>query len=214
MSAGRLELGRIPLGPSLREVALSSLRTELISGGMVPGELYSAADLASKLNISTTPVREALLDLTREGVLSPVRNRGFRVTLFSADQLELLCELRAMLEVPILGRVAESMTLDDLERLRSLADHARTCVENDLRPEFVQADLEFHLNLTELAGNPYIVSVVEDFRNRSKLSILHESYTKDRLMSIVDEHYELLVLIETNALEEAKALLTRHIYGR
>ncbi|MFE1904847.1 GntR family transcriptional regulator, partial [Streptomyces gardneri] len=64
----------------LRDQVAHALRAALISGELRPGVVYSAPTLAEDFGISATPVREAMLDLAREGLVEPVRNKGFRVT--------------------------------------------------------------------------------------------------------------------------------------
>lgn len=64
----------------LRDQVGHALRVALISGELEPGQVYSAPGLAEDFGIFATPVREAMLDLVREGLMEPVRNKGFRVT--------------------------------------------------------------------------------------------------------------------------------------
>lgn len=63
---------------NLRESVIAQLRSQIVSGAAAPGMIYSVPSLANELGISTTPVREALLELSRSGLVEPLRNRGFR----------------------------------------------------------------------------------------------------------------------------------------
>jgi len=92
-----------------------------MSGEMRPGSIYSAPALGALLGVSPTPVREAMLDLTKEGLVEVVRNKGFRVVNLSESDLADLAELRYLLEVPTIrqdrqerhkGRPRETETLD------------------------------------------------------------------------------------------------------
>src|ERR1043166_8203181 len=65
---------------SYRERVAAALRAALIAGGLRPGEVYSAPDLAPRFGVSATPVREAMLELVKEGLVGTVPNKGFRVT--------------------------------------------------------------------------------------------------------------------------------------
>ena len=64
---------------NLREQVVQHVRAEIISGQSTPGTMYSVPGLVEDLGVSTTPVREALLELARNGLIEPVRNRGFKV---------------------------------------------------------------------------------------------------------------------------------------
>ena len=74
--------------PSLREQARQVIRGLVITGQMQPDQLYSVPRLAAELGVSATPVREALLDLEREGLLEAERNRGFRVVSLSLERTQ------------------------------------------------------------------------------------------------------------------------------
>ena len=78
----------LPEQRSLREQVTSALRAAVISGEMRPGVVYSAPSLAARFRVSATPVREALLDLVKEGLVVSVRNKGFRVTEVTDRQLD------------------------------------------------------------------------------------------------------------------------------
>src|SRR5580704_14858665 len=93
---------------SLRERILVIIRQRLISGAIVPGEVYSATAIASKLGVSNSPVREAMLSLVQEGVMEPIRNRGFRVIPLTDADRRNIYDLRLMLEVPSMAKLAAS----------------------------------------------------------------------------------------------------------
>src|ERR1700690_3769887 len=98
---------------NLREQVLQHVRAEIISGQSVPGMMYSVPTLAEELGVSTTPVREALLELARNGLIEPVRNRGFRVVEPTLEDLHELFEVRELLEV----RAAEILALRPQKKL-------------------------------------------------------------------------------------------------
>ncbi len=63
---------------SLRDMVLRRVRADIVAGHSAPGTMYSVPTLAEELGVSTTPVREALLELSHQGLITPVRNRGFQ----------------------------------------------------------------------------------------------------------------------------------------
>jgi DNA-binding GntR family transcriptional regulator len=91
---------------SMRQQIHSQIKAMLISGELAPGELCSVYQLAELFGVSRTPVREALLQLAREGLLQAERNRGFRVVVSSAHDLDEISEIRMLLEVPAMMKVA------------------------------------------------------------------------------------------------------------
>ena len=85
---------------SYRERVADALRAALIAGELRPGEVYSAPALAARFGVSATPVREAMLDLAKEGLVDAVPNKGFRVTAVSEKQLDEYTHIRSLIEIP------------------------------------------------------------------------------------------------------------------
>ncbi|MHA7222383.1 GntR family transcriptional regulator [Arthrobacter sp. RHLT1-20] len=196
---------------SLRERAIESLRDALIAGDLVPGEVYSAPALAEMLGVSATPVREAMIDLAREGLVDVLRNKGYRAVGFSDRDLDELTELRALIEVPTMGKVAELADPADVEALRPLADELNaTAAAGEIR-EFVRIDMEFHLRLLAMAGNRHLVEEVHRLRTRSRLRGLAELAASGQLVTTANEHAQLLDLLIARDKTGVEQLMARHI---
>jgi DNA-binding GntR family transcriptional regulator len=197
---------------NLREKITQTLRAAVISGELRPGEVHSAPSLAAQFGVSATPVREAMLDLVKEGLIDTVRNKGFRVTEPSEKDLDDLSELRALIEVPTVRRLAEAgVDPAVIAELRPLAlGIERAAAEHDLIAH-VATDMQFHLRLLEQAGNPHLVETVRSLRARSRIYGLRRLAERDELIPSSAEHAELLDLIEARDADGAEALMNRHI---
>ncbi len=108
----------IPAQAHLRDQVADAVRAALIAGELRPGVVYSAPRLAAELGVSATPVREAMLDLAREGLVEAVRNKGFRITELTDRDLDEYTDIRTLIEVPTVGLVARTVPAERLERLR------------------------------------------------------------------------------------------------
>ncbi|MEU5304712.1 GntR family transcriptional regulator [Streptomyces noursei] len=195
----------------LRDQVAHALRAALISGELRPGEVYSAPVLAEDFGISATPVREAMLDLTREGLVEPVRNKGFRVTEVNERDLDQYSEIRTLIEVPMVGRITREAARADLEALRAVAEEiVRAAREHDLIG-YLEADRRFHLSLLALAGNDRLVETVGDLRKRSRLYGLTALDERDQLLPSAEEHLELLDLMVAGDAVAAEACMARHL---
>ena len=91
---------------SLREQVSRALEAALVAGELQPGVLYSAPGLAEQFGVSATPVREAMLDLVKDGFVEVVRNKGFRVLEISESDLDQISQIRLLLEVPTTAMAA------------------------------------------------------------------------------------------------------------
>jgi DNA-binding GntR family transcriptional regulator len=197
---------------NLREKITQTLRAAVISGELRAGEVHSAPSLAAQFGVSATPVREAMLDLVKEGLIDTVRNKGFRVTEPSEKDLDDLSELRALIEVPTVRRLAETgVDPAVIAELRPLAlGIERAAAEHDLIAH-VATDMQFHLRLLEQAGNPHLVETVRALRARSRIYGLRSLAERDELIPSSAEHAELLDLIEARDADGAETLMNRHI---
>ncbi|MFJ8076508.1 GntR family transcriptional regulator [Streptomyces sp. NPDC096176] len=195
----------------LRDQVAHALRAALISGELRPGEIYSAPGLAEDFGISATPVREAMLDLAREGLVEPVRNKGFRVTEVNERDLDQYTEIRILIEVPMVRRITRSASREDLEALRPVAEEiVRAAREHDLIG-YLEADRQFHLSLLALAGNDRLVETVGDLRKRSRLYGLTALDERDQLIPSAEEHIELLDLMVARDAKGAEKCMARHL---
>ncbi|GAA3650829.1 GntR family transcriptional regulator [Nonomuraea antimicrobica] len=207
----RLDLPMVGERRSLREQVAHALRAALITGEMRPGVVYSAPVLAAQFGVSATPVREAMLDLAKEGLVEAVRNKGFRVTELSDRDLDELTEIRALIEVPTVARLADSSRAEEFERLRPLAEEIVSAGERGDLLAYVDADLRFHVELLTLGGNAHLVSVVRDLRNRARLYGLSQLSARGGLGESAREHLHLLDALKTGDGEAVARLMSDHI---
>lgn len=196
---------------SYRERVADALRAALIAGELRPGEVYSAPSLAARFGVSATPVREAMLDLAKEGLVDTVPNKGFRVTAVSDEQLDEYTHIRALIEIPTVAALARTADRVSLEALRPAAREIVTAaVAGDLIA-YVEADTRFHLGLLALAGNAHLVEVVADLRKRSRLYGLTALVEAGRLLASAEEHLELLDALLERDEKAVHAIMTRHL---
>ncbi len=197
---------------NIRDEIIETLRGAVISGELRPGAVYSAPTLAEQFGVSPTPVREAMLDLVKEGLVQTVRNKGFRVTEPTKEELDNFTELRTLLEVPTVRRVAEhGAAPQTLARLRELAAGIEDAAVRHDFIAHVTIDMEFHTTLLGLAGNTHLVEIVRSLRARSRIYGLKTLAERGRLIASSHEHAELLDLIEARDPDGAEDLIRRHI---
>ncbi|WP_343243515.1 GntR family transcriptional regulator [Streptomyces sp. SID8499] len=167
--------------------------------------------LAAELGVSATPVREAMLDLAREGLVEAVRNKGFRITEMTDRDRDEFTELRALIEVPTVGRVAATAGAERLEALRPPAERIVTAARQGDVPGYLEADHRFHPELLGLAGDDRLVEVVADLRKRSRLYGLGSLNETGRLVASAREHVELLDLMVAGNARAAEDCMRRHL---
>ncbi|MEU4996233.1 GntR family transcriptional regulator [Streptomyces sp. NPDC021622] len=196
---------------SYRERVADALRAALIAGELRAGEVYSAPTLAVRFGVSATPVREAMLDLVKEGLVDTVPNKGFRVTAVSGKQLDEYKHIRALIEIPTTAELATTADPAELEALRPVAREIVTAAAKGDLIAYVEADIRFHLGLLALSGNDHLVEVVGDLRKRSRLYGLQALVDAGRLEVSAEEHLEILDALLDRDEEAVRAVMTRHL---
>jgi DNA-binding GntR family transcriptional regulator len=196
---------------SLRERVAESLRAALVSGRMVPGTTYSIPALAEQFGVSATPVREAMLDLVNEGIMSAVPNKGFRVVELSDAELDQITELRRLLEVPTVGELAGAIDRAAVRRLRALADAVSDAARRGDVVGYVEADRELHLALLAEAGNPRLVEMVGRLRDQSRLYGLEQLAADGVLVDSAAEHMRLIDALESGDRRAAERVMAHHL---
>ena len=196
---------------NLRDRVSQALRSAIISGEMEPGVVYSAPSLAARFGVSATPVREAMLDLVREGTVSIVPNKGFRVSEVDDASLDQVTRIRQLLEPPVVGRITPLVPVEDLPGLRRMAqDIVDEAAAGDL-VAYTQADREFHLRLLAYDDNPRLVDLVSELRGQTRLLGLTGLLDSGVLAENAREHLELVDLLEARDAAGAEALMHAHV---
>jgi DNA-binding GntR family transcriptional regulator len=207
---------QLPIAPlgrqhSLRESVTESLRAAIIAGTLTEGTLYSAPALAAAFGVSATPVREAMMDLAREGLVETLKNKGFRITTMSDRELDELTEIRLLLEPPVVGDVAGAVPPSGIKVLRSMADHIVNAAREGDLTAYLAADRIFHAELLRYAGNNQLVELATSLRSRTRMYGLKILSDSNRLADSAQEHHDLLDLIEAGDGPAAQEFMRQHI---
>jgi DNA-binding GntR family transcriptional regulator len=189
----------------------AEIRASIITGQMAPGEVYSAPVLAARYQVSVTPVREALLDLVKEGLLTPVRNKGFRVVEPSDEDLDEIAKVRDLLEPAAVAEVARNATPEQLAQLRALASEISRYAKQGAIEEYIQADRNFHLAVIAATGNSRLLEIIGRLRGQARLFGLAKIAEAGQLEASSRDHDDLLAAIENRDGPRAEEIMRAHL---
>ncbi|MFJ2267713.1 GntR family transcriptional regulator [Streptomyces sp. NPDC087228] len=199
---------------SVRGQILDALRAALVDGQLVPGQVYSAPALGARFGVSATPVREAMQQLAVEGAVEVVPNRGFRVSQRGPRELAELAEVRALVEVPVILRLARTVPPARWCALRPLADATVAAAAMGDRASYAESDRAFHSGVLALCGNEQLVMVADDLHRRSQWPPGNNPVTRRAdLLADAAEHTALLDALIAQDLAVVRSLVREHFAG-
>ncbi|WP_420823329.1 GntR family transcriptional regulator [Streptomyces fulvoviolaceus] len=194
---------------SVRGQILDALRTALVAGELRPGEVYSAPALGDRFGVSATPVREAMQQLALEGAVEVVPNRGFRVVERGARELAELAEVRSLIEVPVMLRLARTVPAERWAELRPLAEASVRAAASGCRATYAESDRAFHRAMLALSGNEQLVQIAEDLHRRAQWPLVGGPGSRGRAELVADaaEHTALLDALIARDVDVVRSLV-------
>ncbi|MFF1814687.1 GntR family transcriptional regulator [Streptomyces sp. NPDC058251] len=200
---------------SVRGQILDALRTALVEGELAPGEVYSAPALGERFGVSATPVREAMQQLALEGAVEVVPNRGFRVVERGTRELAELAEIRSLIEVPVMLRLARTVAATRWAELRPLAEATVRAASSGCRATYAETDRAFHRAVLALAGNAQLVRIADDLHRRAQWPLVGGPASRGRADLVADaaEHTALLDALIAEDLTVVQSLVREHFTG-
>jgi DNA-binding GntR family transcriptional regulator len=183
------DFDRLPL----HKLVYQKLRDSIISGGMPPGEKLIENDISRQLQISKTPIREAIRELSQEGLIVHTTRRGIHVIDFNHKDIDEIISLRAELESLGFVRASGNLSDQDFAFLESLLLRLAECEQNRQYVEMAQVDMEFHELIMKKSDNSRLLkawktiasqmqvllnsidfySLSSDYAQKNHLQILH-----------------------------------------
>jgi len=191
--------------------ATELIREAIIDGRLQPGQRLKEEELARELGISRTPVREALLMLQAEGLVDAMPNRGAVVRAHSAEDLDDLYRLRALLEGYAARRAALRVSEDDVANLWASCDRFDRILDDDIR-KLVKENLFFHNSILEAAGSARLASMV---RKVIELPLVYKSYiwySPDQKRISGHYHRQITRALEARDAERAELIMKEHVF--
>lgn len=196
---------------NLRQQVRRALEAAIVAGELEPGALYSAPALGERFGVSATPVREAMLELAKDGFVVAERNRGFRVLEVSERDLDEISGIRLLLEVPSTVEVAKVIEPELLDSLSEIADEISAAAGDGELIPYLDLDRSFHVELISRLGNNRLTDLVDRLRRQTRLFGLNQLVESGSLHESAQEHHELIEAMRARDTTATKRLINSHI---
>jgi len=195
----------------LRDVVFNTLRQAILRGELKPGERLMEIQLANKLGVSRTPIREAIRKLELEGLVLMIPRKGAEVAEITEKSLKDVLEIRRALEDLAVRLACEKITKEELKELKKAGDEFKKVLKSQDITEVAEADVRFHDVIYMATDNPKLIQLLNNFREqmyRFRVEYLKKAEVRPQLLA---EHDEIIKFITEGNKEEASRVVTRHI---
>jgi len=201
---------------TLKKQAYEYLLAEIKAERIRPSQVYSEQYFADLLEISRTPVREAVLQLNQEGFLQIHPNKGFSVKPASDCDVVDMFRLRSAIEGYCAMYAAGNCHTSDgrrlVKKLQQLNETERDSYKQGANPEqCMETDTKFHLALVEFSGNGQMIEIMNNLRAKINISGTKSLYKKGRIMEVLIEHEKIVEAISSGNKADAYKAVDKHL---
>lgn len=198
----------------LRDVVFQTLRSAILRGDLKPGERLMELQLASKLGVSRTPIREAIRMLEQEGLAITIPRRGAEVAKMTEKDMGDTLQIRRALEELAVILVCDKITEEDVKELKTAMYAFEEKTKGDNVVELAKADVALHETVYRIADNPKLVQLLGDIREQ--MFRYRAEYLKDRSIYpvLIQEHRDMVAALEKRNKELVVKITMKHLYNQ
>lgn len=195
----------------LRDVVFNTLRQAILRGELKPGERLMEIQLANKLGVSRTPIREALRKLELEGLVNMVPRKGAEVADITEKSLRDVLEVRKALEELSVQLACEKITEEEIEELKRVAERFKDTLDDQDVTKIAEADVAFHDVIYTATDNQKLILLLNNLREQMYRYRVEYLKKEEAYPQLIAEHEELIDNISKRNKEEATRIMCEHI---
>lgn len=198
----------------LKETIYDELKEKIIFSEFLPGSVLLESELCKEFNVSRTPVREALLQLEKEGYVIIEPRKSTRVSKISFQEMNEIIETRLLIEPYILRSLKDPLSEEDVAAFQKIKERFNEISLNDASSlkQFLQLDFQFHCALISLSQNHLLIDFCKEILQRSiRQWYLMYVNLEERLSTAKDEHQGIIDYLVENDFNSAAKALEHHI---
>lgn len=195
----------------LRDVVFNTLRRAILRGELKPGERLMEIQLANKLGVSRTPIREAIRKLELEGLVLMIPRKGAEVAEITEKNLRDVLEVRCALEELAVQLACERIDKRGIKELHTAADRFRDVLGSDDITQIAQADEAFHDVIFTATDNERLIQLLNNLREQMYRYRIEYLKKKECYPQLLGEHEAIISAIERHDKEKATRITGQHI---
>ncbi|MBS4224212.1 GntR family transcriptional regulator [Lederbergia citrea] len=194
-----------------KEIVYDEIKNAIFNGNIKRDQIITETILAQSLNTSRTPVREAVGDLLKDGLLVSVPRKGLKVREITPSEKDQIIFLRISIETEGLKKVIPFITPNQIQLLREIIELQREAMVNNNRIEFIELDQKFHRKIIFFAEQHLLGDILLNLYDLSRL-IGHQALAKSgRMEEVIEEHLQIVEALQDMNVNQATELMEKHL---
>jgi DNA-binding GntR family transcriptional regulator len=206
-----MDLDGIGKPQALKDWAYSTLKQDILSGKYAVGQQLPVEELAERMNISRTPVREALLMLEHEGLISAASRVGFFVKRVEKVEMQELFELRELMEGYAAEKACKHLSEKDLAEMEKIIGDGQEAFERNDLEAFLEAEIKLHSSIQELAQNKYLLRMSKSLKDLTHRERVLSLASKENMKESLREHEKIVAALRQRDGELAARMMREHL---
>lgn len=200
---------------SLRSQAYQALRKIILNGDLAPGERIFETKLAKQLEVSRTPIREAIWQLEQEKLIVSNSNGGFKIASLSWKDAVQLYDCRMALEQVSAEDACKNISTTQLKQLEKLVSQAEESADSSLEKadilDLLEIDYHFHRLIAESSGNQWLLTLLEQVFDKMTLLRIQTTRHNPQVLEIRLEHRQIYEAIANRDAQLARQRISNHL---
>lgn len=198
----------------LRDVVFHTLREAILKGELKPGERLMELQLASKLGVSRTPIREAIRMLEQEGLAVTIPRKGAEVAKMTEKDMEDVLQVREALDELAATIACEQITKEELEELKHTMHEFEEYTKTGDVKRIAEADVRFHDIIYQATDNPKLVSMLNNLREQMYRYRLEYIKDEKNYPTLIKEHSEIVEGLSNKDKAKVTAAMHMHVVNQ
>jgi DNA-binding GntR family transcriptional regulator len=196
---------------SLTNNVYLAIKEAIVTTRLDPGVKLNISKIASELGTSTTPVREALNRLIKEGLVVNIPFKGVFVADVVKNEVEQLLEVRTLLELAAISKAVKNVDSDDLKLGKNLISRMKDAYRNKDVQKYIETSLDFHMLYINKCGNQMVAEFLENFTDKIKRLAFLAVKEHEKIPAFIEDYEKILSALEKRDNREATRLLREHL---
>jgi len=207
-----VQLKPIKKDKTTQDKVYNQIKRAILFGGFPSDEIFTEIQLADQLNTSRTPVRAAIQDLVKEGLLVWIPRKGVTVRKISPEEEDEIFLLRSTIEVQVVKNLIKVVkSPDQLKILKTIVRAQEEAIKDNDAIKFIELDHEFHIMLTRLANFPIMEQILQNLHNLTQLIGLRAVKKQGRSEDVLKEHEQIIKALEEKNASLAEKYILEHL---